>query len=67
MMVRKVIKEEREMVKKKMEDGYDSIDNPIKTVPGIRPVTASTVIVKIGDIKRFWSAPLNSRPPIYKF
>ena len=36
-----------------MEMEFNRIDNPIKTIPGIGPVTGSIIISKIGDIRRF--------------
>ena len=48
-----VLKRELEEVKRKMEMEFNEVDNPIKTIPGIGPVTGSTIISKIGDIRRF--------------
>lgn len=49
----RVVKEELEIVKKKMEEEFERIENPIKTIPGIGPVTGSIIIAKIADIRRF--------------
>ena len=48
-----ILKRELEEVKRKMEMEFNRIDNPIKTIPGIGPVTGSIIISKIGDIRRF--------------
>ncbi|MEW6070279.1 MAG: IS110 family transposase [Candidatus Thermoplasmatota archaeon] len=39
---------------KMIQEEYQKLDHPIKSIPGVGPITGSTIIAKLGDISKFF-------------
>jgi len=38
---------------KAIEEEYQKLEHPVKSIPGVGPITGSTIIAKLGDISKF--------------
>jgi len=51
-----VLMEERKRIEESMKKEIDSKNHVLTTIPGIGSITASIIIGKVGDIRRFENA-----------